>query len=261
MKIKLEQSFDLMLDRLTPANKKLMMQWIPPGKFIMGSPEDEPGRITDLFDQERQFKATISQGFWIGQYPITQAQWHAVMGNNPSHFKHQSLDCPVENISWNDALAFCLELNGHFINILPEGYYFTLPTEMIWEYSCRGGIQTIFYSGNTLIDLSRVAWHKENSSGQTHPVGEKKPNAWGLYDMHGNVAEWCYDSPSEYPYPAAIDWVGNGGGFVRAIRNGSYGTPPGGSFRCASRGWVQPNVKRPWFGFRLCLHTTSVATI
>jgi formylglycine-generating enzyme required for sulfatase activity len=230
VKIVLEQSFNLVLKRLSPANKKLMMQWIPPGKFLMGSPEDEPGRIHELFDQERQFEATISQGFWMGKYLITQAQWQAVMGN---------------------------KLNSHFIDALPKGYGFTLPTEMIWEYSCRSGTQTIFYSGNTLADLSRVAWHKENSLGHTHPVGEKEPNNWDLYDMHGNVIEWCYDSPSDYPHPAATDWIGKGDGFVRSVRNGSYGTPPPDSFRCASRGWVQPDVKRPWFGFRLCLRVAT----
>ena len=139
-------------------------------------------------------------------------------------------------------------------NCLPGKYRFNLPTEMQWEYACRAGTQTTYHSGNEFTDLLRVAWCKENSSGHTHPVGEKESNNWGLYDMHGNVAEWCYDSPSEYPKTCATNWIGQGDGNVRVLRGGSWGTPMNSSvFSCAFRGWVEPNVERPWIGFRVGL--------
>jgi formylglycine-generating enzyme required for sulfatase activity len=170
------------------------------------------------------------------------------------HFQLQGLNCPVENVSWYDALAFCDQLNQRLINQPPLGYRFSLPTEAQWEYACRAGTQTLYYSGDTEADLARVAWYASNSDQQTHPVGEKEPNAWGLYDMHGNVYEWCHDSPSDYPDISVVDWVGEGDGLVRVVRSGSWGTPNGDyQFRATSRGCVEPDSKRPWIGFRLCL--------
>jgi len=225
-----------------------------PGVFMMGSPISESERGEE---EERQFEAKISQGFWLGQYSVTQAQWQAVFGSNPSHFQ-QCLDCPVDSVNWHQAINFCQELNKIFGGELPKGYEFSLPTEVHWEYACRAGTITMYHSGQTLIDLSRVAWHKNNSSGHTHPVGEREPNKWELYDMHGNVMEWCFDSPSDYPNAPAIDWIGNGNGFVRNIRGGSWGTPPESvSLGAASRGYIQPDTVRPWFGFRLCIRMVN----
>jgi formylglycine-generating enzyme required for sulfatase activity len=246
MKIILRDSFSLSLSALPISAKRLKM---------LGSPEDEPGREGG---EERQFKATISQGFWLSQYLVTQAQWQVVIKGNPSHFVGH-IDCPIENVSWHQAISFCQELNRSFFDTLPEGYKFCLPTEAEWEYACRAGTQTIYHSGDSLVDLSRVAWHEGNSLGRTHPVGEKEPNAWGLFDMHGNVFEWCYDSPSDYPDSHAVDWMGSGDGFVRSLRSASWKTPPGSTaFRCACRNWAEPNTRRSWFGFRISLRKVDL---
>ncbi len=248
--IKVGQPFSIPLE-LPFGAKELKTLWIPPGTFVMGSPEDEPGRDAE---DEPQFEVTITNGFWLSQYPITQAQWGQVMHHNPSHFKEGGPNCPVENVTWHQAVSFCDQLAEHLAGYLPKGYLFSLPTEAQWEYACRAGTQTTYYTGNTLKDLSKIAWHKDNSLAHTHVVGEKEPNGWGLHDMLGNVFEWCYDSPSDYPASSARDWVGNGDGFLRNIRGGSWGTPPDDPcFRCASRCYVVPDEARSWFGFRACL--------
>ena len=230
---------------------ELKLVWRPPGNVMMGSPPDEPDRIAE---EEQQFQATISHGFWLGRCLVTQAQWQAVKGSNPSQFQDQGEDCPVENVSWHDATAFCQQLNRLLISQLPPHHRFQLPTEVQWEYACREGTLTIYHTGNSVDDLLQAAWHKENSNGRTHRVGEKNPNAWRLYDMHGNVAEWCHDPTSVYPDGPATDWVGYGSGAVRSMRSASYRTPSdSGSFHCAGRGYADPDTRRPWIGFRLCL--------
>lgn len=250
MQIITGQAFVLPLPGLPTEATVLAMVWLPPGTFLMGSPLDEPNRIEE---EEHQFEAKVSRGFWLGQHLITQAQWQTVMGYNPSHF-HTSLNCPVENVNWDEAMEFCHRLSELFTEHLPEGYGFCLPTESQWEYACRAGTQTIYNIGNTLGDLDRVAWHKSNSLGQTHPVGEKEPNVWGLFDMHGNAFEWCFDPPSSYPDGPEIDWIGKGNGFVRSIRSSSYATSlEATDHRCACRGAEIPSGKCPWFGFRVCL--------
>ncbi len=251
MKIITGQSFVLQLSDQPAAAIVMAMIWLPPGRFLMGSSPDEPNRIEE---EEQQFEAVISQGFWLGKYLVTQAQWQEVMGYNPSHFQQISINCPVENIDWYEAMEYCRKLNELFADHLPLGYCFSLPTEMQWEYACRAGTRTIYNTGDTLADLDRAAWHNSNSSGHTHPVGEKDPNTWGLYDMHGNVAEWCLDSISNYPNGPATDWIGTGDGYVRSIRPGSWGTSrEATNHRCACREAMPPHDKCPWFGFRLCL--------
>jgi len=153
--------------------------FIPPGEFMMGSPEDEGP----------QHRVRITKGFYMGVTEVTQAQWQAVMGNNPSNFKGESL--PVERVSWNDATEFCRKLSAM------EGKTYRLPTEAEWEYACRAG-STGPYAGNGRLD--DMGWYGDNSGGKTHAVGTKQANAWGLYDMHGNVWEWCQSEYKAYPY-------------------------------------------------------------
>lgn len=233
-----------------PTAKPLRLRWVPPGSFTMGAhPADPEYSLED----GPAFSATLSTGFWLAQYPTTQAQWLAVMATNPSHFHDPTGNCPVENVSWHDAMWFCAALNGLFAASLPPGYQFSLPTEMQWEYACRAGTTTLFSSGDTETDLARIAWYVANSAGQTHPVGEKEPNAWGFYDMHGNIDEWCYDAAEDYPPANPIDRVGTKNPLIRALRGGSYGTSWNGGIGCACRGGGPPDIQRPWIGFRLCL--------
>jgi len=251
MQIIIGHSFVLPLQRLPIEATALEMIWLLPGTFLMGSSPGEPDRFEE---EERQFEATISRGFWLGKYSVTQAQWRLVMGYNPSHFQEISINCPVENVNWHETMGFCQRLNDLFADHLPVGYRFSLPTEAQWEYACRAGTRTIYNTGNTLADLNRAAWHKGNSSGHPHPVGEKEPNTWGLYDMHGNAAEWCVDPTSAYPDTPAIDWIGTADGYVRSIRSSTWNTTPEDTgHRCACRGAEIPSAKCPWFGFRVCL--------
>jgi formylglycine-generating enzyme required for sulfatase activity len=151
---------------------------IPAGEFMMGSPPDEPGRGSD----ETQHRVRISSDFWMGQTEVTQGLWKAVMGSNPSKFSNCGDDCPVEGPSlWKDRQEFLRRLNN-----LVSGGGFRLPTEAEWEYACRGGT-TGPYAG----ELDAMGWYYNNSENRTHRVAQKRPNAWGLYDMHGNVWEWC----------------------------------------------------------------------
>ncbi len=160
---------------------KMTFCWCPAGDFTMGSPELEGARSSD----EKQVKVTLTKGFWMAKTEVTQAQWEAVMRSNPSLFKGDNL--PVVKVSWNDAQEFLEKLNALIGS--DGGGKMVLPTESQWEYACRAGEAGPF-SGGT---IDEVAWYSDNSGSNTHPVGTKKPNAWGLHDMHGNVWEWCQD--------------------------------------------------------------------
>ena len=202
----------------------LGMNWIEPGTFLMGSPEDELGR----FDDETQHQVTLTKGYWLGKYEVTQAQYEAVTGENPSKFI--GADRPVEKVSWNDAMEFCKKLTEieKAAGRLPEGYEYTLPTEAQWEYACRAGTTTALNSGKNLSsqnkcpEMDEVGWYKYNSDETTHPVGQKLPNAWGLYDMHGNVWEWCLDWYGAYPTSSVTDPKGPSTGSDRVVRGGSW---------------------------------------
>ena len=245
---------DWTIDVVSAEAKPLTLIWIAPGQFLMGSPPDEAGRS----DSEGPFVATLSRGFWLGRYLVTQAQWMAVTGENPSHFRDAGPDHPVENVSWVDVMAFCDLLNRRYGGDLPPGYRFQPPSEVEWEYACRAGSQARYCYGDDTALLSAYAWHRENSAGITHPVGEKAPNAWGLYDVHGLVAEWCLDQKGEYPSAPAVDWIGEGDGAIRAMRSSTYGTALDSSgHRCACRPYMVPQEERPWFGFRLCVSASG----
>ena len=181
----------------------LEMVGIEPGSFTMGSPEGETGR-DDEGNHERQHEVVLSHGFWLGRYEVTQEQYAALMGGNPS--RHGGEGLPVECVTWADAKAFCARLTDREKKAgrLPEGYVYSLPTEAQWEYACRAGTTAALGSGMNLTNAAvddaagEVAWYAGNAEG-TQAVGQKPGNGWGLYDMHGNVAEWCADGPWEYP--------------------------------------------------------------
>lgn len=193
-----------------PLAGKAVMPFVfcPSGAFTMGSPTSEEGRSGD----ENQVSVTLSKGFWMATTEVTQAQWQAVMGNNPSRF--EGVNLPVENVSWHDAQEFIKKVNGS--GVMPSGWKFAMPTEAQWEYTCRAGV-TGPYSGGT---IEQVAWYDGNSASKTHDVGTKKANAWGLHDMHGNVWEWCEDWHSD-TLAGGTDPSGAPSGVDRASRGGS----------------------------------------
>jgi len=220
----------------------LDMIWVKPGTFIMGSPADELGR----WDDETQRSVKISQGYWLGKYEITQAQYKAVTGENPSYFEGDNL--PVERVSWNDATNFCAKLTEieKAAGRLPAGYEYVLPTEAQWEYACRAGTTTALNSGKNLTDMfecsnmGEVGWYYCNSDDKTHPVGEKPANTWGFYDMHGNVFEWC------------LDWFPGYEGELRVLRGGCF---EAAAYNCRSavRFNNYPSVGNYYDGFRVAL--------
>ena len=236
-----------------PGGHVLEMVQIEPGTFIMGSPENELCRCAD----EKQHQVTLTKRFYLGKYPVTQKEYQAVMGNNPSHFKGDNL--PVEKVSWYDAKRFCSKLNDLKRDELPAGYRFDLPTDAQWEYACRAGTTTALNNGLNLtsedgrcLHLDEVAWYWKNSDRKTHPVGQKKPNAWGLYDMHGNVYEWCNDWKAGYPSRAVTDPTGPASGSRRVIHGGSwYSTAQ--RCRSAGRRGSDPTYRCYDVGFRVAL--------
>ncbi|NCQ92482.1 MAG: SUMF1/EgtB/PvdO family nonheme iron enzyme [Microcystis aeruginosa LG13-03] len=205
-----------------PNGVTLKMVSLPAGQFLMGSPDSDP----DARDNEKPQHQVQVNSFAIGKYPVTQAQYQAVMGTNPSHFSNNPQN-PVENVSWNDAQAFCQKLSQI------TGKTYRLPTEAEWEYACRGGTTTRYYFGDDANQSGDYAWYSGNSLNTTHPVGQKKPNAWGLHDMIGNVWEWCEDNLHDNYIGAPTDgsaWIKNGNDY-QILRGGSWGDVP---LRCRS---------------------------
>jgi len=228
---------------------------------------------------------TISEGFWLGQTPVTQAQWRAVMGDltkaeyqrlavsinpalersdppqnigSPSHFEDDNR--PVEHVSWVDALVFCARAEE--LELAPAGWRVTLPTEAQWEYACRAGTETEYHSGDGEAALAKAGWYGEDwDEGGTHSVGEKNANRWGLHDMHGNVWEWCLDRSDDDTYArrddGAVDpFVPGTTDAQRVQRGGSWIDGPV-NCRASYRFWGLP-VDRNWFdGFRVCLVRSS----
>jgi formylglycine-generating enzyme required for sulfatase activity len=212
---------------------------IPAGTFTMG---DANG-----FDNETPHQVTLTQSFHLGQYEVTQEQYVKVMGMNPSLFRGGQN--PVERVDWNDAVEFCRKLSA-----LPAekkaGYVYRLPTEAEWEYACRAGTKTTYSFGDSESELSDYAWYDGGSEDTTHPVGGKKPNGWGLYDMHGNVFEWCQDWSGKYPSGSTTDPTGAASGSDRVLRGGSWGNS---SVFCLSaiRDCLPPGLRRDILGFRV----------
>ncbi len=223
--------------------------WIPPGTFRMGTVEKRKGTHTD---ESPKHTVVISEGFWLGIYEVTQAQWQAVMGGNPSHFK--GADRPVDSVSWNDARAFVDKLNS-----TAGAGRFRLPTEAEWEFTCRSGTSRSFFGGEiNSMDcrnddhLAPWGWYCYNSGDATHPVGQLKPNAWGLYDMHGNVGEWCSDyyDRNYYEYSPNRDPGGPDSGKTRVLRGGGWDFRAW-DCRSAYRGNYRPTANNNSFGLRI----------
>jgi formylglycine-generating enzyme required for sulfatase activity len=243
----------------SPASKNKVPDsfvWIEGGTFMMGSPNNEPGRVNDCSEFQDKVKVT---GFFMGKYQVTQKEYQALMGVNPSHFKGENL--PVENVSWYDAVKYCNKLNlkeglspayevwGGKIKWNKFSSSYRLPTEAEWEYACRAGTTTAYNTGANISD--NTGWYVDNSGGKTHPVGQKPANAWGLFDMHGNVWEWCSDWYEEIRKGA---WNPGGAdtGTERATRGGSWAD--GGEYlRSACRFGISPKEQCNYNGFRLVL--------
>jgi len=226
---------------------------IPAGWFKMGSPTNEKDREVN----EAQHWVVITRSFYLGKYEVTQEQWQKVMGTNASNFK--GAKNPVESVTWDDSQEFLKKLNAlpHPIPLPPgEGArvrgLFRLPTEAEWEYACRAGTKTRFCSGDADAGLADYAWYDANSGGTTHPAGTRKPNAWGLHDLHGNVWEWCGDWYGEY----GGGWVpkrnpaGPATGSDRVLRGGSWNHTP---YYCRSAHRIRydPGYRQDCYGFRV----------
>jgi len=225
--------FYLSQDKIT-----LEMSPVPAGTFLLGSPEEEPGHETN----EKQHEFVLLKEFWIGKNEVTQAQFEAIMGYNPS-LNPGDKNRPVENVTWQEAKKYCEKLNK--ILALPSGYRFDLPTKEQWEYACRAGTKTSLNNEKNVVAigsnedsaLDEVGWYDKNSGNMTHPVKAKKANRWGLYDMHGNVAEWCQDQWSFLNRSHVFR-----GGHFRSMAQ-----------ECRSAYYFKTKEEHDWLGFRVVL--------
>lgn len=216
---------------------------IPAGSFAMGSEHGDA-------DEQPVRSVTITQPFYIGQFEVTQAQWFAVMENDPSQFTDDP-QRPVENVSWEDAQEFISKLNltQPSTTELPGATY-RLPTEAEWEYAARAGSTTAYAFGDDAAQLDAHAWYVDNAGDTTHPIGEKQPNAWGVHAMHGGVWEWVQDRYGPYPSEASAESVGPPPGMRRVLRGGSW-LSPAEDCRAASRSHAHPAFRGSHVGFRL----------
>ena len=219
---------------------KMEFVLINPGSFMMGSDKGSP-------EEKPVHKVTVTKPLFLGKYEVTQAQYQAVMGKNPSHFKDDDT-LPVEMISWNNCQEFLKRLNEKI-----PGKGFRLPTEAEWEYACRAGSTTDFSFGDDESIVDEYAWNLNNGEEKTHPVGIKKPNAQALYDMHGNVWEWCQDfySGTYYQTSSAEDPQGPQTGPLHVLRGGSWDLVPK-ALRSFCRYKGDPSFRHVFIGFRVC---------
>lgn len=241
---------------------RMSFVWVPGGCFEMGC-----GDWSDnCSDSEKPVHKVCVNGFWMARHEVTQGQWERLMGHNPSEFKGCGSLCPVEKVSWNEALEFASRLTRK------TGYTFRLPTEAEWEYACRSGGKKQEYAGGGTLDAA--AWYRSNAKGGPHTVGRKRPNGLGIYDMSGNVWEWCLDVSDKHAYSRAKGTLGNpvfigrqyadiyGDGYnniLRTLKDASgYRIVRGGSWgnvayrlRCSARIRGKPGSRRDWLGFRL----------
>ena len=231
--------------------------WIPPGNFTMGSPKEEKERGSDEAD-ETEHKVTLSKGFYVGIHLVTQEQWQAVMGNNPSFFKGEK-NFPVENVSWEDCQEFIKKLREK------DEKPYRLPTEAEWEYACRAGTTTTFSFGETIsTDQANYNGNYRYGNGKDgvyrkkpSPVGSLPANAWSLHDMHGNLWQYCQDWYGAYPEKEIVDPQGPKAGNERVLRGGSWGFEPY-FCRSAARRRYEPGNCNDHCGFRVCFALTDV---
>lgn len=233
--------------------------WIPPGTFAMGSPSNEVGRFVN---EGPQTAVTISQGFWMGKYLVTQENYQAVTGGNPSYFTAgrgytDEPTRPVEQVSWAGATSYCdlLTQQDSAAGLIPTNYVYRLPTEAEWEHACRAGTTTRFSYGDDpgYANVTTYMWLSSNSGSATHPVGQKLPNPWGLYDMPGNVSEWCQDYfGGAYPGGSVVDPKGPATGSSPVYRGSSFGDT-GRISRSAFRGFQVDGGGTGFIGFRIVL--------
>ena len=220
------------------------LRLITPGLFKMGSPKTEEARE----EHESWHDVTLTKPFYLGVYQVTQEEYYQVMGENPSSIKQ--LEHPVEMVTWHEAAEFCRKLS-ELDNV--AGREYRLPTEAEWEYACRAGTTTTYSFGSEKHELGDYGWFRKNADGRTHPVGEKEANRWGLYDIQGNVLEWCQDWYSDRPNcEAATDPTGPTSGSGRVARGGSWFNGAGGC-RAAYRVGFVPSGRYDLCGFRIAM--------
>jgi len=225
---------------LLVVGEKIPLARVPAGDFLMGSPKNEIGH-RDAEDPVQE--VTISHPFYIGRHEITQTQYEAVMGYNPGRFQGDNL--AVDQVTYTDARLFCDKLS------VIVGVKVSLPTEAQWEYACRAGTSTRFYSGDKEEDLDRIAWYKDNSEGRVHSVAQKEPNAFGLYDMLGNVWEHCLDSLGPYELISKVDPFGTINSSGGAMRGGGWMNTPE---YCRSACGLQSNEMFGGSGLRIVIN-------
>ena len=225
-------------DVFTDSATGMQMVFVKGGCYQMGD------TFGDGYANEKPVHEVCVNDFYIGKYEVTQGQWQRIMGNNPSYYKNCGDNCPVEQVSWNDIQQFIQRLNNQ------SGKQYRLPTEAEWEYAARSGGKSEKYAGGN--DVDAVAWYDGNSGRETHPVGQKQPNGLGLYDMSGNVWEWCSDWYGEKYYGQSFrdNPDGPSSGSYRVLRGGSWGDDPWG-VRVANRGRYVPVDRFYNIGFRL----------
>jgi formylglycine-generating enzyme required for sulfatase activity len=229
------------------------MVWIAPGRFVMGSPTDEPGRDPD---EGPLTQVTLTRGFWMAIHEVTQAEYAAVTGTNPSQHTGDTRH-PVERVNWREAMDYCVRLTRlrESQGSLPDEYAYRLPTESEWEYACRAGTSSRFAHGDDPDErlLGDYAWFTDNSESSTHPVATRQPNPWGLHDVHGNVFEWCLDSATNsHPGGQVENYRSPNSGLLRTARGGSwlYGAK---ASRSANRDSYGETTRCSDLGFRIVL--------
>lgn len=217
---------------------------IPAGSFLMGADKSQEKEATK--EEVPQHRVTISKAFYMGKYEVTQEQWRAVIGRNPSRFDENPRN-PVETVSWPDVQEFIDKLNTK-----EGGKRYRLPTEAEWEYAVRAGTTSKYFFGNDEEQLGQYGWYTENSEDRTHPVGQLKPNPWGLYDVYGNVWEWLQDwySADYYKHSPSTDPYGPSEGTERVVRGGGWNVIAR-FCRSAHRDWYTPDNRLGRLGFRL----------